>query len=449
MGQLSAEIADPSAPGAVAEEFRGLLVILPTRNRAELSIRAIRSVLSAGLADVRVLVSDNSTDEAEVERLRTFCRDLGESCVRYIRPPEPLAMSPHWEWAFEHALADDPANHFAVLGDRRIFRKGCLAEVVALTKAHPDSLVVYRQIMVEDHQKIISVTQQPWSGSLLRIDARDMLKANASGVWHEVVPVLQNCVVTRGSLMRVRERFGNRFLSTSPDYVFGFRALSLGEPVLIYDKPVILGSALDRSNGRSLARGVRTRDTVDFIATNPQIQHGFFATPIPEIMISTNAAFHEYNFVKAETKDGVLEEIQLRPYLATLAGEIRFCVEDPELKQHYYDLLAERGYQLTTGDAASAAKPDQKKPYRRGVAETLLGRSPLRGFWHVVHYQLKWPVPAWARWLVNSFKSTEEAIGFLNRFQDKTPDGSTYLQTSVPPGLFVESPLHPVEGRPN
>lgn len=59
------------------------LIVVPTRNRADLARKAIRSVLDQREADVRVLVSDNSTSEAELEELAAFCDALKDERLQY------------------------------------------------------------------------------------------------------------------------------------------------------------------------------------------------------------------------------------------------------------------------------------------------------------------------------------------------------------------------------
>lgn len=54
--------------------YRGLVIVVPTRNRADLAANAVGSVVGQAGADVTVLVSDNSTREEEVARLSDFCR---------------------------------------------------------------------------------------------------------------------------------------------------------------------------------------------------------------------------------------------------------------------------------------------------------------------------------------------------------------------------------------
>src|SRR5689334_22758358 len=69
------------------------VVVVPTRNRADLAAESIASVLAEDDPRLTVLVSDNSTDPDEAERLRSWCSERDEDRVLYVRPEEPLPMS--------------------------------------------------------------------------------------------------------------------------------------------------------------------------------------------------------------------------------------------------------------------------------------------------------------------------------------------------------------------
>ncbi len=56
----------------MSSDYKNLLVVIPTRNRAELAINAINSVLSQENCELELIVSDNSTDDAEVSRLADY-----------------------------------------------------------------------------------------------------------------------------------------------------------------------------------------------------------------------------------------------------------------------------------------------------------------------------------------------------------------------------------------
>jgi hypothetical protein len=476
----SVNLPSPSIrASSVTADYRGLLVILPTRNRADLAIRAIRSVLDAACDDVRLVVSDNSTDEAEVARLDDFRKGRSDERIRYVRPPEPLAMASHWEWIFEQVLSHDPANHFTVLGDRRVFRKGALREIVAILKGHPDRILVYDQIMINELKRPIQIWQRPWSGQLFEVDSADVLRVNAHAGWHAQVPVLQNSVVTRGVLTRVREQFGNRFLSIAPDFAFGFRSLDVVDQILLYDKPLIIGSALDRSNGFSFTRGVKSQDTEDFFATNPLLERGFYATPIPRITTANNATFHEYGVVRAESRSGRLPAIDLPSYLRQIRVEVQTFLEDPELKREFLRLLEEKGFQQpepTPPTAPDPATHSEKPglatgaPGLRQRVRSILDRPPLRPIrwvlsrcmhprrtlrnafarrslrhvWRTVYHLRGRPIPPWATYFVAYCDSIDEAIDYLNVFQQPSESEPHSLLSSLPIHMFYQCPLRPI-----
>src|SRR5213079_1148751 len=100
-----------------------LAIGIPTRNRAELAITAVDSVLRAGRREVGVVVSDNSTDHGEAARLEELCAARGPA-VRYLRPPEPLPMAAHWEWLWGAIEHEAGASHVAYLTDRLVFAAG-------------------------------------------------------------------------------------------------------------------------------------------------------------------------------------------------------------------------------------------------------------------------------------------------------------------------------------
>src|SRR5664280_1764504 len=77
-----------------------LAVVIPTRNRSDLAIRAIESVIPQLPDGSLILVSDNSTQEQHKNRLQAYVEGLARADVRYLRPPQDLAMPAHWEWAF-------------------------------------------------------------------------------------------------------------------------------------------------------------------------------------------------------------------------------------------------------------------------------------------------------------------------------------------------------------
>ena len=82
-----------------------------------------------------VLVSDNSTDPEELERLRSWCAERPDEPLQYVRPPEPLPMSAHWQWALERALESPDTTHVMYLTDRILIRPGTFGRVISDRRA--------------------------------------------------------------------------------------------------------------------------------------------------------------------------------------------------------------------------------------------------------------------------------------------------------------------------
>src|SRR5262245_58396293 len=119
------------------------LVVIPTRNRPDLAARTIRSVLAQEGGDLQVLVSDNSTMDQAVRDLATTCEQLGDRRLHYIRPPTPLSMSRHWEYALSEASRFLGFSHVLYLTDRMLLKHHALKTLADLAAAYPDAVINY------------------------------------------------------------------------------------------------------------------------------------------------------------------------------------------------------------------------------------------------------------------------------------------------------------------
>ena len=178
----------------MTDKYSSLRVIIPTRNRADLAIGAIRSVLSQPVDSVRILVSDNSTSGKERASLSRFCRKLKDKRLRYIAPPEPMPMSPHWDWAMREALRTE-ASHFTVLTDRMVYRPAELTCLLKIVAQHPSRIVSYKHDRVADLKAPIRVEQQAWTGKLFEIQSARLLALTSQAILHESLPRMLNCIV--------------------------------------------------------------------------------------------------------------------------------------------------------------------------------------------------------------------------------------------------------------
>ncbi len=310
--------------------FRPLIVV-PTRNRAELALAAIASALDCTAAGLRIWVSDNSTDDAEIERLRGACAALGEPRLEYLRPPEPLSMPRHWEWIVQRALAQDSVTHLAFLTDRMVFVDGALDELLRVAARHPAQVLVYPNDHLDDLERPVRLNQHEWSGGLLEVDSAAFVAHMRASGWSIALPRLLNCMAPLAVCARLQAFYGSVLDSIAPDVCFGFRMLEREPSFLFLDQPLIVDYAIARSNGHSAARGIQTAAFRDFLDQLDQRGMNYLA-PVPGLAGIVSTVFHEYNAVREQSRSARFPPLNLATSMRLLEGDIR-RVEDPQERQ--------------------------------------------------------------------------------------------------------------------
>lgn len=403
-----------------------LVIVIPTRNRADIAQASLRSVLAADVPGVRVIVSDNSSDPAEAEALRVACeRHVGEQ-VAYVRPPQPLAMTAHWSWALERALADPAVEHVGYLTDRMLFARGELEHVLAAIDAAPGLIVSYNHEHFNDLRDPVRVVPNEWSGRLLAIEARALIVTAAQGGRHMATPRMLNSVAPRAVLEAVRARFGSVFASVAPDFAFAFRALASVERIAFLDRPVLLEHSTRRSNGTSVSRGIASRDGVDFLKLAGEAMYA--DAPAPQLHTLSNAVFNEYCFVRAEAPEA-LPPLLRRDYLARIAADIAE-IEDPALAARTLEQLRALGWTAR----------DERQARARTIASLMrfYGPRPLTAV-----RRLRLAATGTSPWAPRLMPSIEVAIEDLQARPVPPSDDGALLRPLVDAGARIE-----VLGRP-
>ena len=366
-------------------------VIIPTRNRADLAISAARSVLSYTGEDLQLLVSDNSTNQADIAPLANFCGQLEDARVSYLRPPQPFAMTEHWEWAMQQALSLSNVSHFIYLTDRSMFKPNEVGRIIELARQNPDKVISYDWVTIFDHLNPILVEQRTHTGQVIPVKAERLLHLSSRSVIPNCLPRMMNNCAPRTVLETMGERFGSVFASISPDYNFCFRCLAVVDAILYYDAAAYVSYAIPRSNGVS-AVGLSTAATQDFDSQiNLVGERRSFATPEPGFETPANYALHEYCLVKAETESGKFPEVDRDEYFARNASEAA-ANHNAQRRQEMKALLKAHGYSLGI-------------KHRLGELRTSLSlRTRARKL-----LSLEWPTISTR---VGPFTSVEEAINY-------------------------------------
>jgi len=414
------------------DQYRGLTIVIPTRNRDDLAANAIRSLLPQNRGRFRVLVSDNSTSAESTQRLRSFCDRLDDPLFNYVRPPCALPMAEHWDWAMSQALEEPRARHIAFLTDRMVFKEGGIDKLLATIDTVLDYVIVYNYDYVDDYGQPIRLRRKDWTGKVLELKSAHLLTLSSRIDGFSSIPVLLNSAVPRGVCERVRERFGSYCVSLSPDYCFGYRCLELEDRVFLFDESLIIHYALARSNGASCSRGVMIQDSLDFISSlrEPLMS----ASPIPEIFTSLNGMLHEYNVVKSQSKSGKFPEIDMASYFRHITNEVNGML-NLELRDKLSDLIGEArqrfGIELTRQQPVEVDHRQQRPISRSArmnrvkvLIKKVLTIGPLKGFWFFLADRFGIRPP----FVIDfEFGTTEKAIQFANAFPLPRATGIDHL----------------------
>ncbi len=322
-----------------------VVVVVPTRNRADLAAGSIESALADGDERVSVLVSDNSTDPEEVERLRSWCAERPDDPLQYVRPPEPLPMSAHWQWALERALESPGTAHVMYLTDRLVVRPGALRKLITIAERHPDDVMTFGDDTIVDYREPVTISERPWTGKLLRIDTDQLLRVLARGILIGA-PTMLNTIAPRAVMEDIDAVYGSVFASIAPDHCFSYRCLERVDSILHWDSVVVVQRALSHSNGYSQIRGVSNPAHVDFLRELGESRINEHA-PVPELLTVTNAIYNEYEFVRAERPSSKLKPLRRHYYLGANARDVA-RLEDPQLRARMAKVLSQHGWSTRT-----------------------------------------------------------------------------------------------------
>lgn len=322
-----------------------VVVVVPTRNRADLAPTTIDSALADADPRVSVLVSDNSTDPEQAERLRAWCEERSDERLRYLRPASPLPMSAHWQWAFERALESPATTNVMCVADRLVMRPGALGPLLAVVERHPSDVVTFGDATIIDYRQPVTVFERPWTGKLIRVDADQVLRALARGILI-AAPTMLNTIAPRAVLEDIDRAYGSVFASIAPDHCFNHRCLDRVDSILHWDSIVVVQRALSRSNGFSQIRGVSNADHADFLRELGESRINEHA-PVPELLTVTNAIYNEYEYVRREAASSKLAPLRRHFYLGANARDVA-RLEDPQLRARMQMVLYEHGWSSWT-----------------------------------------------------------------------------------------------------
>lgn len=341
------------------------LIVIPTRNRSRLAIRAIESVLPQLPTGGKVIVSDNSTLFEHTDRLKKYLETLMDNRVEYLNSYSDLDMTSHWQWIIDQVMRRSDITHITFLTDRMIFKRDTLPKLFNIVAEDPHSVLSYNHETVDDFSSPVRLYCQLWTGSVITVTSERFLLLSSMLLVHPALPRMINCIVPIGLIHSLQNQFGQVFASQSPDFCFAYRLLSLVESIRYWDMAPLIHTDSYRSNGASTSRGILSPDSKDFRSKlSSQVLNG--ASPVPSFDTLSNAIAHEYCSVRNETGSSLFKPIDINSYYNQIEYEIDHLM-NPELAQQQRMILYSR-------------RPKRKMIKFRRLARFFLGpgRNPRR-----------------------------------------------------------------------
>jgi hypothetical protein len=269
-------------------------VVIPTRERAETLRHALRTCLDQDFDDFEVIVSDNCSSP----ETRTVVDEAGSPKVRYVRTPEPLALSSNWEFGVAHARGE----FVTLIGDDDGLLPHGLRELDALARRTGAKAIRWDAAFYTWPSFALAgqgdYLRVPLGRSLRERDAPEAIRAVVSfRECYTALPMIYNAAVRRDVLEELRRRTGRVFPHRYPDVYSGLAVAHVAGRFLSTSVPMSIAGQSGASTGVAtlLRRGANPINR-EFHALNAR--DGLRAEPtvpdlpvFPEVPVADSFAF--------------------------------------------------------------------------------------------------------------------------------------------------------------
>jgi glycosyltransferase involved in cell wall biosynthesis len=202
-------------------------IVLPTRDRADFVPLVLKFLLKQTFSNFEVIISDNGVNDLCFENIKAY---LVDSRFKYKRPPQPMNMTDHWNFAIEGALGE----YISIFNEKFFLRKDALQIIYETYETHKPDLIswnyewlgepiykdgeltgCYHPINAPSEAKMFSSSEYlknhfdikyPLSGNNLR----DFLESRFGRIYG-------GCV-RKNVIEKVIRKYKNVFFPLSPDY---------------------------------------------------------------------------------------------------------------------------------------------------------------------------------------------------------------------------------------
>jgi Glycosyl transferase family 2 len=228
-----------------------ITVVIPTRERCDVLVKALQTVTSQDYDPLEIIVSDN----ASTDRTREVVAEARDPRIRYLNTGRRLSMSHNWEFALSHVRG----GWVTMMGDDDGLLPGALkrlADLIAESGA--------RAIRSDTcYYAWPSLTGDGYGYGSLRVPLRSGYEVRNGLAWLEKVlwgearytdlPMLYGGgFVDFSVLQELRAATGAFYRSCIPDVYMAFAIASLVDTYIYLREPLAINGASKHSTGTSM-----------------------------------------------------------------------------------------------------------------------------------------------------------------------------------------------------
>jgi hypothetical protein len=261
-----------------------LTILIPSRNRPQQVLRALKSLEKLHLDDfvLRVVISDNS--DIPYQKMSSPLQLLA------LRPPSRFVMPLHWDWMIDQVESD----YFTILTDRSILLPENFSEALSRIDSADADLIAYSFAGYGIHYFPYFVGGLGYTNSSYDLSSSSIMDDARKSHYWAAFPRALNCIFSARAVRSLKDKFGNVFDGVSPDVNFAFRYLSIFDHFLYLDKPVFLSVSSNDSNGRASLRGEMTELQTWALNESKMRLSRFDGLPnIADLPLAINSISHE------------------------------------------------------------------------------------------------------------------------------------------------------------
>jgi hypothetical protein len=275
-------------------------LVCPTRDRVQFVSKFIEFAAQLDSNYFEVLVSDNSVSTENQTAIRELCKKFG---LKYIRPPRPLPLMSHWEFALSNA-----SGYYAgIMTDKMYPLASVLSSVVELLQDKSPDVVSWsaNTYFPLDQDNVFGpgyyvrneTPQQP----IKDFDSKQEIQRRISGSINR--RNFKQVDYGRGKICyglysnklinECNTKFGTLFAGLTPDYGPLSLALELARSSVEIPIPSIVQINSSVSNGNDM--DTSDAQALSYITNNSDVNKTLELLPIPGLYSSlSNLILYEY-----------------------------------------------------------------------------------------------------------------------------------------------------------